>query len=87
MTIRSTVAVAVLVAGVLLLPEASWACAVCFGAEGAPMTEGLNKGILALMACIGMVYVGIGKVIWDIRKRRKNLQDPTELRLIRGGKR
>lgn len=84
---RRSAMAAVLVAGLLLLPEAGWACAVCFGAQDSPMTDGLNKAILALGACIGLVYVGIGKVVWDIRKRRRNLQDPTELRLIRGGKR
>lgn len=69
----------------LLAPEVVHACATCFGDPEAAMSQGLNKAILALLGFIGLVQVGIVKVVWDIRKRSKNKVDPVELRLIRGG--
>jgi hypothetical protein len=66
------------------------ACSTCFGAPDAPMTKGMNNAILLLMACVGVVYAGIGKVAWDFRKRSKRLaaKEPRkpQMRLIRGEK-
>jgi heme/copper-type cytochrome/quinol oxidase subunit 2 len=74
----------------LALPQAAAACATCFGDPQAPMTKGLNNGILMLLGVVGVVYVGIGKVMWEFRKRSKKLaeQQPVRprLRLIHGGK-
>jgi heme/copper-type cytochrome/quinol oxidase subunit 2 len=74
----------------LALPGIAAACATCFGDPQAPMTKGLNNGILMLLGVVGVVYVGIGKVIWEFRKRSKKLaeQQPARarLRLIHGGK-
>ena len=74
----------------LALPHIAAACATCFGDPQAPMTKGLNNGILMLLGVVGVVYVGIGKVMWEFRKRSKKLaeQQPARarLRLIHGGK-
>ena len=74
----------------LAMPRTAAACATCFGDPQAPMTKGLNNGILMLLGVVGVVYVGIGKVIWEFRKRSKKLaeQQPARarLRLIHGGK-
>jgi hypothetical protein len=74
---------AILAAVALLAPEAARACATCFGDPGAPATKGLNWAILTLVASVGIVYLGIGRVIWTIHKRSRRLPD---LRIIRGGK-
>ncbi len=83
-------AIAILAAVVmaLALPEIASACATCFGAADAPMTKGMNNAILALIGVVGVVYVGIGKVALDFRKRSKRLAEKQKplLRVIRGEK-
>src|SRR3954470_8061373 len=83
-----------IVAG-LALPRLAAACATCYGAASGPMVDGQNKAILVLLGFVGLVYVGAGKVIWDLRQRAKRLPPPENaapasrirhLRLIHGGK-
>jgi len=82
---RIVVSAVAAVTAVLVVPEIAHACASCFGNPDAAMTQGLNKAILALLGFVGLVQVGIVKVMWDIRKRTRKKVDPIELRLIRGG--
>lgn len=74
----------------LVLPQIASACATCFGAADAPMTKGMNNAILMLIGVVGVVYVGIGKVALDFRRRSKRLAEKEKsrplLRLIRGEK-
>lgn len=46
--------------GLLLagLPEAALGCAACFGASDSPLAEGMNWGILSLLAVIVTVLGG-----------------------------
>lgn len=78
------------VALALALPQIASACATCFGAADAPMTKGMNNAILMLIGVVGIVYVGIGKVVLDFRRRSKRLaakeQPQPQLRVIRGEK-
>jgi len=79
----------------LALPRLAAACATCYGAADSPMVDGQNKAILVLLGFVGLVYVFVGKLIWDFRQRAKRLP-PSEgavsaprirhLRLIHGGK-
>jgi hypothetical protein len=39
----------------LLLRTDSFACVACYGNSDSPLAEGMNKGILFLLGCIGMV--------------------------------
>ncbi len=75
----------------LLLPVASAACATCYGAADSQMTQGMNNAILTLIGVVGLVYVGIGKVFLDFRRRAKKLSQQAtarqRLRLIHGEKR
>jgi len=72
------------------LPAVAAACATCFGDPQAPATKGLNNAILMLLGVVGLVYVGIGKLFWEFRKRSKKLEEQQpvrpRLRLIHGGK-
>lgn len=72
------------------LPQVAAACATCFGDPQAPATKGLNNAILMLLGVVGLVYVGLGKLFWDFRKRSKKLEEQRpvrpRLRLIHGGK-
>jgi hypothetical protein len=72
----------------LALPQMAAACATCYGEPNSPMTHGMNNAILTLIACVGVVYVGIGKVFLDFRRRSKKLsqQARPRLRLIHGEK-
>lgn len=78
----------VLAACILLLPQIASACATCFGAADAPMTKGMNNAILMLVGVVGLVYVGIGKVALDFRRRSRRLAEKErplpQLRVIRG---
>jgi hypothetical protein len=74
----------------LALPEAAAACATCYGAADSAMTQGMNNAILFLIGIVGLVYVGIGKVILDFRRRSRKLSQKASvrqrLRLIHGEK-
>lgn len=84
---RASLMVAVLI---LSVPQIASACATCFGVADSPMTKGMNNAILMLMAVVGVVYIGIGKVALDFRKRSRRLAEKErskpQLRLIRGEK-
>lgn len=84
---RAVLAVVVLA---LAVPQIASACATCFGAPDAPMTKGMNNAILMLIGVVGLVYVGIGKVALDFRRRSRRLAEKEhprpQLRLIRGEK-
>lgn len=88
---RSDGKLAILVAAAwLALPPAAAACATCYGAADSPMTQGMNNGILTLIGVVGLVYVGIGKVFLDFRRRARKLSQKAtvrqRLRLIHGEK-
>jgi len=88
---RAVLVVIALILGLdLILPQIASACATCFGAADSPMTKGMNNAILMLIGVVGLVYVGIGKVALDFRKRSRRLAEKEkskpQLRLIRGEK-
>lgn len=86
-----TVLTAVAAGAWLALPRAATACATCFGAADAPMTKGMNNAILTLIVLVGVIYIGIGKVFLDFRRRSRKLSEKApvrpRLRLIHGEKR
>ena len=46
-------------AAILLRPDVIRACSACFGQSDAPMAQGMNWGIISLLAIIGMVLAGV----------------------------
>lgn len=71
-----------------LAPAPAGACATCYGAADSPVTQGLNQAIFFLLACVGLVFAGIGKLVWDIRQRTRRLAERHDrFRLIEGGAR
>jgi uncharacterized membrane protein YphA (DoxX/SURF4 family) len=74
----------------LALPQMAAACATCYGEPNSPMTHGMNNAILTLIGVVGLVYVGIGKVFLDFRRRARKLSEKAtarpRLRLIHGEK-
>jgi uncharacterized membrane protein YccC len=85
-----TVLAGAAVAAWLALPQAAAACATCYGASDSPMTAGMNNAILTLIGVVGLVYVGIGKVFLEFRRRSRKLEEKAtvrqRLRLIHGDK-
>jgi hypothetical protein len=80
--------IAVAAALATLLPAAAGACATCYGAADAPMTQGLNQAIGFLLGCVGLVFAGVVKLAWDIRRRAREQRDRHDrFRLIEGGAR
>ena len=68
------------------LPAVSRACAVCFGAEDAPMTIGMNNGILTLLGVIGAVQVCFIALFVGFWRRSKSARRQShQFRLIQGG--
>jgi hypothetical protein len=67
-----------------LLPQAAAACAVCYGADGSAALRGMNQAIFFLLGCVGLVFAGVGKLIWDIHRRTRRKD---RFRLIGGGAR
>ncbi len=50
------------------------ACATCFGKSDAPMARGMNMGILALLAVIGLVLAGVVSFFVYVAKRTAALE-------------
>ena len=61
-----TMALLALVAG---LPGRALACATCYGASDSPMAQGMNWGIMVLLAFVGTVLGGITLFFVHIGRR------------------
>lgn len=66
------------------LPTLAAACPVCWGGGDSQALLGMNRAILFLLGCVGLVFVGFGKVMWDIHRRIRRRE---RLRLVDGGAR
>ena len=78
----STLGLAILV----LIPGQADACAVCYGAADSPLTEGVNNGILVLLAVVAVVQIGFVALFLSIRQRAARERRRKEsFQLIRGG--
>ena len=75
---------AVALALAALLPRAAAACAVCYGADGSAVLRGMNQAIFFLIGCVGLVFAGVGKLIWDIHRRTRRRD---RFKLVGGGAR
>lgn len=68
----------------LALPALAAACPVCWGGGDSQVLLGMNRAILFLLGCVGLVFAGVGKVLWDIHRRIRRRE---RLRLVDGGAR
>lgn len=65
----------VLLAGIaLLLPTGALACPTCYGANDAPMKQGMDMAILAMLAITAMVLGGIGMFFIGMRRRMNRIR-------------
>jgi hypothetical protein len=71
---RSLSAAAVL--WVVLCPHSLWACAACAGQSDSPMAQGMNWGIMSLLAVITCVLGGITTFFVYIGKRSATDKTP-----------
>ena len=62
-----------------LAPAQATACAVCLGAADSAAMQGLQAGILLLLAMVGLVFAGVGAFVFAARRRLQRLHGrPTE---------
>ena len=54
-----------------MAPRAAWACAVCYGAPGAPQTHGMNLGIITMLGVTGIVLGGFGSLFVCFARRAR----------------
>ena len=55
-----------------LFPGILFPCAVCYGNPDAPMSHGMNMGVLTLLAFIGFILFMVLFSIFSISNRTKN---------------
>lgn len=68
------------------VPHLAQACAVCYGDVDSGMTQGMNNGILALLAVIAAVQIGFVALFLSIRQRaRQSRQQRDRLQVTQGG--
>jgi heme/copper-type cytochrome/quinol oxidase subunit 2 len=56
-----------------LCPEPVLACAACFGKSDSPLAQGMNMGILALLAVITVVLSGVAGFFVYLSRRSAKL--------------
>ena len=62
-----------------LAPPPAAACAVCFGGADPATMQGLQAGILLLLAMVAVVFAGVGGFLLAARRRIQRLhRQPTE---------
>jgi hypothetical protein len=58
----------------LLIPQLSWACSKCFGANvNTATTQGIGFAMLGLLGITGFVSTGIVMFFWNMKKRSRIL--------------
>jgi hypothetical protein len=60
---------AIALAGAVLQPTASRACAACYGASDSPLAQGMNWGIFSLLAVVGLVLGSVGTFFVFLAKK------------------
>ena len=56
-----------------LCPEPVLGCAACFGKSDSPLAQGMNMGILALLAVISVVLCGVAGFFVYLSRRTAKL--------------
>ena len=85
---RRLVGILLLAGAVVLVPAAADACPVCYGDIDGPVARGINNGILAMLAVVGVVQVGFVTMFGGMWRRGKTTRERREsLKVIDGGMR
>ncbi len=86
MKARRAWAAAAAAALLALGPRAAAACAVCYGAAGSPMVDGMNNAILVLLGIVALVQGGLVALFFAIRQRSRDLERRRgEFEVLQGG--
>lgn len=56
-----------------MAPASTWACAACYGQSDAPMAQGMNWGIMSLLAVIVLMLAGVAGFFVFLAKRSARL--------------
>lgn len=79
MKTRAVLAISVALAVVVATAEPAAACPVCFGATDSPMAQGINNGIVFLLAIVGLVQLSFVALFVSVRRRANNHQQRKDL--------
>ena len=71
--IKNFVLWACVLAAVLARPDSLLACATCYGASDSPLAQGMNWGIMTLLAVVSCVMCGIVGFFVHVGRRAKHL--------------
>ncbi len=83
---RSACLIAMLTCTAVLVPSVAEACPVCYGDIDGPVARGINNGILAMLAVVGVVQVGFVTMFIGMWRRSKQLREHKEsFKVIDGG--
>lgn len=66
----------------LLQARPAWACAACYGQSDSPMAQGMNWGILSLLAIIGLVLLTVAAFFVFLIRRAAALSAATPPQLL-----
>ncbi|MBS4028709.1 MAG: hypothetical protein KGZ58_08725 [Ignavibacteriales bacterium] len=61
-----------LIITIQIMNEPLFACPVCYGAPDSPITEGMNKAIIAMLGITGFVLTGITSFFFMVRYKIKS---------------
>ncbi len=62
----------------LLVAAKASACAACFGKTDAPLAQGMNAGIFAMLAFVVLAWVAFGSFFVFIARRAKRVKPEGE---------
>ena len=82
---RAVVAMLVVLTALLLVPSSALACPVCFGQIEGPAAEGVNNGVMTMLAVVGMVQFGLVTMFVGMWRRNRRLQEGEEIPKVSNG--
>lgn len=68
---------ALLLGGLLLVPDSLSACAVCFGKSDSAMAKGMNVGIFSLLVMVGLVLGVVASFFVFLARRSASVASVT----------
>ncbi|MBC8346491.1 MAG: hypothetical protein ISR82_07690 [Candidatus Marinimicrobia bacterium] len=68
----------IIIAGLYLIPNISYACATCYGASDAPATIGMNWAIMTLLGVTGTMLGSVATVMIRLKNRAKKFKSLTK---------
>ena len=82
---RAAVATLVVLTTLFLAPASALACPVCYGQIEGPAADGVNNGVMTMLAVVGMVQIGLVAMFVGMWRRNRRLQEGEEIPKVSNG--